>query len=91
MSIRYLEFISFFVLLPILFLTKIISLNILIPILWGVALYCLWILRKNKLNIDLEKIKLIDLKYILIRFTLASMAYIFLQIIFILNFYLSLQ
>lgn len=66
------EFLFIFILLPILFFIKIIPLNFIIPILWIISFYAFFLLKNDYKIKFFEKINLNDLKYILIRFVLIS-------------------
>ncbi|XPV67595.1 MAG: CPBP family intramembrane glutamic endopeptidase [Halarcobacter sp.] len=72
-TLKYIEFLTFFIILPLLFFFKIISLKLLIPILWLVALYSIYILLKTKTIMSFKMFDLNELKLILIRFILISM------------------
>jgi membrane protease YdiL (CAAX protease family) len=73
MVLKYIEFFFFFCVIPILFFIKIISVKVLMPTLWLIAIYTFIVLYRSKENLNFDEIKLYDLKYILIRFTLISM------------------
>ncbi len=73
MVLKYIEFFFFFCIIPILFFIKIISVKVLMPTLWLIAIYTFIVLYRSKENLNFDEIKLYDLKYILIRFTLISM------------------
>lgn len=67
------EFITIYILLPLLFFYKVIPLLLLIPVLWLVAVYSIFILKKHRVAVFSFSYAKEDLKEIFYRFLLISL------------------
>lgn len=68
---KLLEFISLFIIFPLLFLFKILPITFVVPIIWLVCLYTLYIIRSQSGKAIFSSFKREDLKLVLKRFLLA--------------------
>jgi len=79
------EFIILFIVFPLLFLLKLLPLSFLMPILWMLALYAFFVLKRMKHQVNIKLSHGILFRRVLIRFFVLSLIFLILSFIYYLQ------